>query len=191
MNHSHLNRVSDAKDVSLGIVAPDGRQGMIEHARQFQEAGISFIFDPGQGIPMFNGEELLEFVRLADYVAVNDYEARLLQEKTGRSIGDLANMVKAFIVTQGAEGSLIHAGGNVLHIPSAKPRAVVDPTGCGDAYRAGLLYGIGQGWDWPITGRLASLMGAVKIASRGGQNHQVTRDEIGTRFKEAFGTSIW
>ena len=181
MSHSHLNRVSDARDVSLGIVAPDGRQGMVDHASQFHQAGIPFIFDPGQGIPMFSGEELLEFVRLADYVAVNDYEARLLQEKTGRSIADLANM----------EGSLIHLDGKALHIPSAKPEAVLDPTGCGDAYRAGLLYGIGHGWDWPATGRLASLMGAIKIASRGGQNHQITRDEVGARFKEAFGTSIW
>jgi adenosine kinase len=191
MSHSHLNRVSDAKDVGLGIVAPDGRQGMVDHASQFHQAGIPFIFDPGQGIPMFSGEELLEFVRLADYVAVNDYEARLLQERTGRSVADLANMVKAFIVTQGAEGSLIHSDGKTLTIPSTKPRAVLDPTGCGDAYRAGLLYGIGHNWDWPTTGRLASLMGAIKIASRGGQNHQITRDEVGARFKEAFGTSIW
>jgi adenosine kinase len=191
MNHSHLNRVTDAKDVTLGIVAPDGRQGMIDHVRQFHQAGIPFIFDPGQGMPMFNGEELLEFVRLADYVAVNDYEARLLQEKTSRSIVELASMVKAFIVTQGAEGSLIHTERETHRIPSAKPQAVLDPTGCGDAYRAGLLYGIGHAWDWPTTGRLASLMGAVKIASRGGQNHQVTRDEIGARFKEAFATSIW
>jgi len=191
MMHSHLNRVSDAKNVGLGIIAPDGRQGMVEHASQFREAGIPFIFDPGQGIPMFSGEELLEFVRLADYVTVNDYEARLVQDKTGRSIAELARMVKAFIVTQGAEGSVIHSAGETLHIPSAKPEAVVDPTGCGDAYRAGLLYGIGHGWDWPTTGRLASLMGAIKIASRGGQNHQITRAEIGALFKEAFGTSIW
>jgi len=122
---------------------------------------------------------------------VNDYEARLLQEKTGRSVADLANMGKAFIVTQGAEGSLIHSDGKTLHIPSAKPEAVLDPTGCGDAYRAGLLYGIGHGWDWATTGRLASLMGAIKIASRGGQNHQIARDEVGARFKAAFGTSIW
>jgi adenosine kinase len=191
MNHSHLNRVSDAKDITLGIVAPDGRQGMIDHARQFHEAGIPFVFDPGQGMPMFNGEELLEFVRLADYVAVNDYEARLLQDRTGKSVSELAAMVKAFIVTQGAEGSLIHAQGETHRIPSAKPQAVLDPTGCGDAYRAGLLYGIGHAWDWPTTGRLASLMGAIKIASRGGQNHHITRDEIGARFKEAFATSIW
>jgi adenosine kinase len=191
MSYSHLNRVSDAKGVGLGIVAPDGRQGMVEHASQFHHAGIPFIFDPGQGIPMFSGEELLEFMRLADYVAVNDYEARLLQEKTGQSVTGLANMVKAFIVTQGAEGSLIYSGGKTLHIPSANPLAVLDPTGCGDAYRAGLMYGIGHGWDWPTTGRLASLMGAIKIASRGGQNHQIARAEVGARFKEAFGTSIW
>jgi adenosine kinase len=191
MSYSHLNRVSDAKDVSLGIIAPDGRQGMVDHAGQFHETGTPFIFDPGQGIPMFSGAELLEFVRLADYVAVNDYEARLLQEKTGRSVADLARMVKALIVTQGAEGSQIYTDGKTIDIPSAKPQAVLDPTGCGDAYRAGLLYGIGHAWDWPTTGRLASLMGAIKIASRGGQNHQITREEVGARFKEAFGTSIW
>jgi len=191
MNHSHLNRVGDADGVTLGIVAPDGRQGMIDHARQFDQAGIPFVFEPGQGMPMFNGEELLEFMRLADYVAVNDYEARLLQEKTGTSVAELARMVKAFVVTQGAEGSLIYADAVTHRIPSAKPQAVLDPTGCGDAYRAGLLYGIGHAWDWPTTGRLASLMGAIKIASRGGQNHQVTRDEIGARFTEAFATSIW
>jgi adenosine kinase len=164
---------------------------MVDHAGQFHETGTPFIFDPGQGIPMFSGAELLEFVRLADYVAVNDYEARLLQEKTGRSVADLARMVKALIVTQGAEGSQIYTDGKTIDIPSAKPQAVLDPTGCGDAYRAGLLYGIGHAWDWPTTGRLASLMGAIKIASRGGQNHQITREEVGARFKEAFGTSIW
>ncbi len=191
MNHSHLNRVSDAQDVSLGIVAPDGRQGMLDHARQFNQAGIPFLFDPGQGIPMFSGEELLEFARLADYVAVNDYEARLLQEKTGESMEELAQMVRALVVTKGAQGSLIHAGDQIHQIPCVKPHAVIDPTGCGDAYRAGLLYGIAQGWDWRTTGRLASLMGAIKIASRGGQNHQVTRDEVGARYREAFGASIW
>jgi len=191
MNHSHLNRVGDARDVTLGIIAPDGRQGMLDHARQFAQAGIPFIFDPGQGIPMFSGEELLEFVRLADYVAVNDYEARLLQGKTGTSLEELARMVRAFVVTQGGNGSFIHADGRLHRIPSARPQAVLDPTGCGDAYRAGLLYGIAEGWDWPTTGRLASLMGAVKIASRGGQNHQATKDELGARYREAFGASIW
>ncbi len=191
MNHSHLNSVGDARDVTLGIIAPDGRQGMLDHARQFAQAGIPFIFDPGQGMPMFSGEELLHFIRLADYVAVNDYEARLLQEKTGTSIEELARMVRAFVVTQGGNGSFIHADGRVHRIPSARAQAVLDPTGCGDAYRAGLLYGIAEGWDWPTTGRLASLMGAVKIASRGGQNHQATKDELGARYREAFGASIW
>jgi len=191
MTHSHLNHVSDAKDVTLGIVAPDGREGMQNHAREFADAGIPFIFDPGQGMPMFNGEELLEFLRCASYVALNDYEARLLQEKTGRSIEQIAAMVKALIVTEGADGSLIYVDGQQLRIPSVKATSVLDPTGCGDAYRAGLLYGITQGFDWPAIGRLASLMGSIKIARRGGQNHIATRDEIGARYREAFGASIW
>jgi adenosine kinase len=191
MNHSHLNAVADAKDVSLGIVAPDGREGMQNHARQFAQAGIPFIFDPGQGMPMFNGEELLEFIGMASYIALNDYEARMLQERTGRKIDQLASMVKALIITEGGDGSVIYVDGSPLRIPSVKAEAVLDPTGCGDAYRAGLLYGIALGFDWPTTGRLASLMGAIKIASRGGQNHVLTRDEIGARYREAFGSSVW
>ena len=190
MNHSHLNHVGDAQDVSLGIVAPDGRDGMLNHAREFKEAGIPFIFDPGQGLPMFNGEELLSFVRQAAYVAVNDYEGRLLQERTGQTLSQLSRLVKALIVTQGAEGSQILVGGEPIVIPTVKPDRLVDPTGCGDAYRAGLLYGIARGYDWPKTGRLASLMGSIKIASRGGQNHQVSRAEIGSRYQEAFGDTL-
>ncbi|PWT74302.1 MAG: carbohydrate kinase family protein [Proteobacteria bacterium] len=191
MNFSHLNRVTDAQDVELGIVAPDGREGMLNHAREFNRAGIPFIFDPGQGMPMFSGDELLEFVRLADYVTVNDYEARMLQEKTGRKLEELAAMVKAMIVTQGAEGSTILTDGESVAIPSVTPDGVLDPTGCGDAYRAGLLYGIVQKYDWPTTGRLASLMGSIKIAHRGGQNHNLSREEIGARFRSAFGAAIW
>jgi len=191
MNYSHLNRVRDARNVSLGIVSPDGREGMLEHAREFSEAGIRFVFDPGQGMPMFNGEELLALVRQASYVTVNDYEGQMLQERTGTPLEQLALAVQALIVTQGAAGSTIYTGGETLRIPSVKAAAVVDPTGCGDAYRAGLLYGIAQGYDWPTTGRLASLMGAIKIASRGGQNHRLTREEIGARYREAFGASIW
>ena len=191
MNYSHLNRVRDARNVSLGIVSPDGREGMLEHAREFSEAGIRFVFDPGQGMPMFNGEELLALVRQASYVTVNDYEGQMLQERTGTPLEQLAAAVQALIVTQGAAGSTIYTGGETLRIPSVKASAVVDPTGCGDAYRAGLLYGIAQGYDWPTTGRLASLMGAIKIASRGGQNHRLTREEIGARYREAFGASIW
>ncbi|MGH8758282.1 MAG: carbohydrate kinase family protein, partial [Burkholderiales bacterium] len=142
MNSSHLNHVADARDVGLGIVAPDGREGMLQHASELHQAGVPFIFDPGQGLPMFNGEELLNFIRQADYVATNGYEAKLLQERTGRTIEELAKMVKAFVVTQGAQGSLVYSGGRTETIPSVKPARVVDPTGCGDAYRAGLLYGI-------------------------------------------------
>jgi adenosine kinase len=191
MNFSHLNSVSDAPGTKLGIVAPDGRDGMLQHAREFKEAGIPFIFDPGQGLPMFDGDELLAFIDQATYVTLNDYEAQLLQERTGRTLVDLAKRVRALIVTRGSQGSLIHAGGQQLEIASVKPEAVVDPTGCGDAYRAGLLYGIALQMDWRTTGQLASLVGALKIASRGGQNHRFTRDEIAERYREAFATRIW
>ncbi|HUW51624.1 MAG TPA: carbohydrate kinase family protein [Sulfuricella sp.] len=190
MNHSHYNHVHDASDVGLGIVAPDGREGMLQHAREFHEAGIPFVFDPGQGLPMFNGEELLKFVEMADYVALNDYEAQLLQERTGKKIEQVAKLVKALIVTRGAQGSEIHANGQRYDIPCVKAGDEVDPTGCGDAYRAGLLYGIAHGMDWQTTGRLASLMGAVKIASRGGQNHHLAREELLARFKENFGMNL-
>ena len=191
MTQSHLNKVSDARDVRLGIVAPDGRDGMLEHCRQFAEAGIPFIFDPGQGLPMFSGEELVACLQLADYCTVNDYEARLMCERTGRTPASLSGELKALIVTRGGEGSEIHTGGQRIDIPCVRPAAVEDPTGCGDAYRAGLLYGIEAGLDWALTGRLASLMGALKIASRGGQNHTPRRDEIAERFREAFGTTLW
>jgi adenosine kinase len=191
MNFSHQNHISEARDVGLGIVAPDGREGMLQHAREFHEAGVPFIFDPGQGLPMFNGEELMNFIRLADYVAANDYEAKLLQERTGKSLEELSGLVKALVVTQGAQGSLVFVNGKAQAIPSVKAAQVVDPTGCGDAYRAGLLYGIANDFDWPTTGRLASLLGSIKIAQRGAQNHQFTRDEISQRFREAFGRAPW
>jgi adenosine kinase len=191
MGASEQNHVADAKNISLGIVAPDGRDGMLQHAREFHAAGIPFIFDPGQGLPMFDGAELMEFVRQAAYLTVNDYEAQLLQEKTGRPLAVLAQDLKALIVTLGAKGSLIYANGRELEIPCARPAALVDPTGCGDAYRAGLLYGIANGLDWELTGRLASLLGALKIAQRGGQNHSFTRDEIAAHFKRNFATAPW
>jgi len=191
MMMSHLNKVGDASGLRLGIVSPDGRDGMLEHTRQFAEAGIPFIFDPGQGLPMFNGDELLACLQLADYCTVNDYEARLLCDRTGRSIESLATEVKALIVTRGGEGSEIHTGGGRIDIPAATPAAVEDPTGCGDAYRAGLLYGIDNEMDWDQTGRLASLMGAIKIASRGGQNHAPSRDDIAEAYRAAFGTTLW
>jgi adenosine kinase len=195
MNHSHLNHVADAnvdgKGATLGIVAPDGRDGMLQHAREFRAAGIPFIFDPGQGLPMFNGDELMNFVKLADYVTVNDYEAELLQERTGNRLEQLAKQVTALIVTLGAKGSVIHAGGKTFEIPSVKPAKIFDPTGCGDAFRAGLLYGIANGMDWAVTGRLASLLGAIKIAQRGAQNHLFTRDDIAAQYKSNFGASLW
>ena len=173
MNFSHENRIGDARDVTLGIVSPDGRDGMLQHARQFHELGIPFIFDPGQGLPMFNGEELLEFIRLADYCTVNDYEAKLLTERTGKSLEEIATQVRALVVTLGANGSQIYADGARIDIPAVPAAELLDPTGCGDAYRAGLLYGIANGWDWRKTGRLAALMGSIKIAQRGGQNHTI------------------
>lgn len=191
MNQSELNHVIDAADIKLGIVAPDGREGMIQHAREFAGAGIPFLFDPGQGMPMFNGEDLLRFLDLADYLALNDYEAQLLQERTGESLEMLARRVKALIVTLGAEGSVILAHGRRYAIPSVKPEAVVDPTGCGDAYRAGVLYGIANDLDWPMTGRLAALLGSLKIARRGGQNHFASRSQIEDKFREVYGTAPW
>jgi len=190
MNFSHENRIGDARDVTLGIVAPDGRDGMLQHARQFHEAGIPFIFDPGQGLPMFDGVELLEFLRLADYCTVNDYEAKLLTERTGKSLDELARAVKALVVTLGGNGSHIYADNKRIDIPAVAPAQLMDPTGCGDAYRAGLLYGISKGWDWQKTGRLAALMGSIKIAHRGGQNHKPARAEIAARFQAAFGETL-
>lgn len=190
MSFSHLNKVEKA-GAKLGIVAPDGREGMMQHARDFAEAGVPFIFDPGQGLPMFNGDELLDFMRLADYACFNDYEARLLCDRTGRSLEQLAGDVRALIVTRGGEGSDIYADGRRYNIPRVEAEEILDPTGCGDAYRSGLLYGIANGYDWEKTGRLAAVMGAIKIASRGGQNHQPSREEIGERYRRAFGALPW
>jgi len=190
MGFSEQNKVAEANGVTLGIVSPDGRDGMIEHAEQFVEAGVPFVFDPGQGMPMFSGPDLLRFIDQATYVTVNDYEAKLLEEKTGKTLAEIAKSVTALIVTLGADGSMIYTEGREIAIPTPKPVAVVDPTGCGDAYRAGLMHGIQQGWDWETTGRLASLMGSIKIACRGGQNHAPTRDEIKAQFQKHFGFEV-
>ncbi len=190
MNYAHQNHVDQAADIKIGIISPDGREGMLQHAQEMHAAGIPFIFDPGQGLPMFDGKELMRFVELADYVAVNDYEAELLQARTGKTIEALVRHVRAFIVTRGETGSQIHTGSAVFDIPCAQAASVQDPTGCGDAYRAGLLYGIIHGYDWPTTGRLASLMGAIKIASRGGQNHTPSKAEIGQLFRVEFGYDL-
>jgi adenosine kinase len=188
MQHAHLNNVSDAgSKVALGIVAPDGRQAMIQHAAQFAAAKIPFIFDPGQGMPMFGDDELRTFISQARWVTLNDYEWELLQQKTGLSIPEVTAQVEALVITHGADGSVIHTKGRVLKIPCAKPRAVVDPTGCGDAYRAGLIHGLLRGLDWETIGRTASLMGAIKIESRGPQNHEFTPAEFERRYQDNFG----
>jgi adenosine kinase len=186
MNYSHFNTVAAAGNVRLAIVSPDGREGMLQHARELKEQDIPFVFDPGQGLPMFSGAELMEFVKLASYVAVNSYEGKMLEERTGESLADLSSRVEALIVTHGSAGSEIYADGQRLEIRCVKADNIVDPTGCGDAYRAGLLYGIARGMDWRSIGQLASLMGALKIGARGGQNHSATRAEIEALYHRQF-----
>jgi adenosine kinase len=186
MQQSHLNKVSHAKDIGIGIVAPDGRDGMIQHADQFADAEIPFIFDPGQGLPMYDGKDLRRFVEQATWVAVNDYEWQMIQQKTGWTESDVTQLTEALIVTRGAEGSTIFTKSGPLNIPCAKAKAIVDPTGCGDAYRAGLIHGLLHGLDWQTTGRIASLMGAIKIESLGPQNHQFTPAEFQHRLAAAF-----
>lgn len=190
MNQSEINKVGDATGVKIGMVSPDGRAGMIEHAEQFAEAGIPFIFDPGQGMPMFDGDDLRKFVEECTYVTVNDYEWQLLKDRTGWDVKDVTAQTEALIVTRGAAGSSVFTKDAQYDIPSAKPQAVEDPTGCGDAYRAGLLYGLSNDLDWETTGRIASLMGSIKIERHGTQNHSFTRDEFESKFKAAFGRSL-
>ncbi|MFU8821131.1 MAG: carbohydrate kinase family protein [Gammaproteobacteria bacterium] len=187
MEQAHLNNVPADAGIRWGMVSPDGRQAMLEHAEQFAAAGIPFVFDPGQGLPMFGGQELARFIELADVVAVNDYEGKMLTQRTGLSEAEIAARVDAFIVTRGAEGSVIMSGGERLEIPAAAPEAVVDPTGCGDAYRAGLLHGLLHEADWQTTGRIASLMGAIKVESPGTQNHVFDRESFSERFMASFG----
>ncbi|MBS0310712.1 MAG: carbohydrate kinase family protein, partial [Proteobacteria bacterium] len=190
MNYSHENDVRQVPDLKLGIVAPDGRDGMLRHVRGFHEAGVPCVFDPGQGMPLFSGEELLECVHKSSYVILNDYEAELLQSRTGENLATLARHVEALIVTRGGEGSVIHTAGGQIDIPAVRPAAILDPTGCGDAYRSGILYGIVHGLDWETSGQLASVMGAIKIEHRGGQNHAPSRQEIAGRLKITFGKTL-
>ena len=190
MNYSANNKVADAGLVELGIIAPDGRDGMLAHARQMHEAGIPFIFDPGQGMPMFDGDDLKAFIDIATWVTVNDYESELMQQRTGLSPEAIAERVQACIVTRGSEGSNIYTREGRIDIPTAKPTSLTDPTGCGDAYRAGLLYGLVNKLPWETTGRIASLLGAVKIAHAGTQNHRFTRDEFAARYAAEFGSKL-
>jgi adenosine kinase len=187
MSFSHENFVPADRGIKLGIVSPDGKDGMIQHAAQFVEAGIPFIFDPGQGMPMFDGAELLAFVEKATWVTLNDYEAQLMQERTGLSPEELAQKVEALIITKGSAGSLIYTASGTIEIPPAKPAAALDPTGCGDAYRAGLIFGLLEGLDWATTGRIASLAGAIKVETHGTQNHSYTLNSFRERYRENFG----
>ena len=190
MNSAHLNRIANAGGISIGIVSPDGRQGMLDHAEQFSEAGIPFIFDPGQGLPMFDGDDLKEFIDKATWVSVNDYELQLMQERTGLSPHEIAERVDALIVTLGGEGSHIYTDKQRIDIPVAAVKEINDPTGCGDAYRGGLLYGLMNNLGWETTGRIAALMGAIKIEHHGTQNHKFTMDEFKARYQQSFGSKL-
>ena len=190
MDHSHRNHVPLDAGVTLGVIAPDGREGMLAHSMQFAAAGIPVLFDPGQQLPRFDRAELLGFIERSRWIAVNDYEAQLLRDRTGEDVTTIARRVDALIITRGAQGSVIMTGGREIAIPAARAEVVVDPTGCGDAYRAGLIHGLMRGLDWETTGRIASLLGAIKIAHAGTQNHGFTADEFSDRFRAAFGRAI-
>jgi len=187
MNFSHLNSVPISSDITIGIISPDGKEGMQLHAQQFAELDIPFVFDPGQGMPMFNGDELLKFIDQATWVTLNDYESELMQARTGLTLSQLAERVDGLIITLGNQGSKIYTQGKNISIPVAQPKVLHDPTGCGDAYRAGLLYGLMNEYDWETTGRMASLMGAINIEHYGTQNHNFCTDEFKQRFYESFG----
>ena len=190
MNFSHENSVPVDDGFCLGIVSPDGKDGMQLHAKEFAELDIPFIFDPGQGMPMFDGEELLSLLEMATYATFNDYESELMQKKTGLSLEQIAEQVEALIITKGGEGSQIYTNGQCLEIPVAPTKQLADPTGCGDAYRAGLLYGITNKYDWETTGRIASLLGAIKMEHHGTQNHSFTMDNFKERYLDSFGQSM-
>jgi len=186
MDESHRNRVTDVPEATIGIVSPDGRDGMLDHAAQFADCGVPFLFDPGQGLPLFSGDELRQFVAQATWLALNDYESKLLMSKTGWSKEELVEQVEALIITRGAEGSEIHAEGELIELEAVAVENVVDPTGCGDAYRAGLLYGLMNELDWTTTGQIAGLLGAIKIAHPGTQNHHFDEDEFLDQFRAVY-----
>ncbi len=190
MAHSHQNEVSMAQGISIGIVAPDGKDGMLQHARQFAEQNIPFIFDPGQNVTVLTGDDLLDSIEHATWLVFNDYEWQLVEDKTGLNTTSVLDRVDALIVTRGASGSMIHTRAGRIEIPAAKAERTTDPTGCGDAYRAGLLHGLMHGMDWETTGRIASLMGKSKIEVRGTQNHRFDQQEFADMFKYQFGYSL-
>ena len=187
MNLAHETSIEPTDDIRLAIIAPDGRDGMLQHAQQLVDAKIPFIFDPGQGLPMFNGKELVKFAQQATYIALNEYEAQLFQDRTGLSAQEVSEHVEALIITRGGQGSTIYTQGEKLTIPCAKAEQLLDPTGCGDAYRAGLIHGILHGKKWETTGRIASLLGAIKIERHGTQNHAFSMPSFKARFADEFG----
>lgn len=191
MSYSHHNHVSDAaQGVRLGIVAPDGREGMLQHVQEFAAAGIPFIFDPGQALPILTGDDLVSCIDKASWCTVNDYELQLVVDKTGLTVEQIAERLDALVVTLGAQGSRIYTGGKVVEVSCVPAETIADPTGCGDAYRGGLLYGLDQGWDVVRAAKLASVMGAIKIAHRGGQNYAPSREVIAQRFADAYGETL-
>ena len=190
MSFAHLNRISDATGATLGIVSPDGRDGMVEHCRDFAAAGIPYVFDPGQGLPMFSGDDLVRMMKGAAALTVNDYEARVVEQRTGRTVEQVAGEIGAVVVTRGGDGSSVYTREGRIDVHAAGPERVEDPTGCGDAYRAGLLYGMARRWEWRRSARLASVMGAIKIAHRGGQNHRPARGEIAARLRDTYGETL-
>ena len=186
MGEAHRNSVANANGVSLGIVAPDGKEAMIQHAHDFAAEGIPFMFDPGQNLPLFSKDELMTFLDQATWCVMNDYESQLMMNTTGESINTLAQQVDALIVTRGGEGSVVYTNGDEIEIPTVNVDQAIDPTGCGDAYRAGLLLGLEKGWDWQTSGRVGSLIGAIKVQQEGTQNHQFSIDEFAQQYETHF-----
>ena len=178
MSMAHRTRIEAREDIRLGIISPDGRDAMLEHAEQFHAAGIPFVFDPGQGLPMFDGKELAHFVELATWVTVNDYEGRMLCDRIGVGLDALSRRVKGLVVTLAADGCEIWQDGQRTHVPGTPAAEVVDPTGCGDAWRGAMLFGLEQGWPLARCAALGNRLGALKIASRGPQNYTVDADVI-------------
>ena len=186
MGEAHRNNVANANGVSLGIVAPDGKEAMIQHAHDFAAESIPFMFDPGQNLPLFSKDELMTFLDQATWCVMNDYESQLMMNTTGESINTLAQQVDALIVTRGGEGSVVYTDGDEIEIPTVNVDQAIDPTGCGDAYRAGLLLGLEKGWDWQTSGRVGSLIGAIKVQQEGTQNHQFSIDEFARQYETHF-----
>lgn len=179
MMQAHITRIESRSDIKLGIISPDGRDAMVQHAEQFTAAGIPFVFDPGQGLPMFDGSDLARFVEQASWVTVNDYEGKMLCERTGWSPAEISRRVEGLVITLGHEGSEVWVGGEKTLVPPIKATAIVDPTGCGDAYRGGLLYGLEQGWPLVRCAELGNRLGSLKIAQRGPQNYSVEHNALG------------